>query len=111
MELYGTRRPPGRKKKLVYARNRSRVGNRSSTSSCIGRNVRQFEKEVSFRLQKGVGYVTQNCRGRAVRQFDIEVSFKLGTGVENVTSNCMGRAVRQVEKEVSFRPVTGEISL
>ena len=40
--------------------------------------------------------------GRAVRQFEKEVSFKLGTGVENDTSNCMGRAVRQFEKEVSF---------
>ena len=41
--------------------------------------------------------------GRAVRQFEKEVSFKLGTGLENVTSNCMRRAVRQFEKEVSFR--------
>ena len=39
--------------------------------------------------------------GRAVRQFENEVSFKLGTGVQNVTSNCMGRAVRQFDKEVS----------
>ena len=41
--------------------------------------------------------------GRAVRQFDKEVSFKLGKGVENVTSNCMAHAVRQFDKEVSFR--------
>ena len=41
--------------------------------------------------------------GRAVRQFEKEVSFKLGTGVENVTSNCMGRAVRQFDKKVSFK--------
>ena len=47
--------------------------------------------------------------GRAVRQFEKEVSFRLETGVENVTSNCMGRAVRQFEKEVSFRPATGEV--
>ena len=47
--------------------------------------------------------------GRAVRQFEKEVSFKLGTEVENVTSNCMGRAVRQFEKEVSFRLATGEV--
>ena len=40
--------------------------------------------------------------GRAVRQFQKEVSFKLGTGIENLTSNCMGRAVRQFDKEVSF---------
>ena len=40
--------------------------------------------------------------GRAVRQFQKEVSFKLGTGVENLTPNCMGRAVRQFDKEVSF---------
>ena len=72
IELYGTRRPPVRK------------------------------KEVSFRLETGVESVTSNCMGRAVRQFEKEVSFKLGTGVENDTSNCMGRAVRQFEKEVSF---------
>ena len=41
--------------------------------------------------------------GRAVRQFEKEVSFKLGTGLENVTSKCMGRAVRQFDKEVSFK--------
>ena len=40
--------------------------------------------------------------GRAVRQFDKEVSFKLGKGGRNVTSICMGRAVRQFDKEVSF---------
>ena len=34
--------------------------------------------------------------GRAVRQFEKEVSFKLGKGVENVTSNGMGRAVLAV---------------
>ena len=39
--------------------------------------------------------------GRAVRQFDKEVSFRLGTGIGYVTSNCMGRAVRQFEKEVT----------
>ena len=37
--------------------------------------------------------------GRAVRQFEKEVSFKLGKGVENVTSNCMERTVRHFEKE------------
>ena len=41
--------------------------------------------------------------GRAVRQFEKEVSFKLGSVVEHVTSNCMGRAVRQLVKEVSFK--------
>ena len=45
--------------------------------------------------------------GRAVRQFEKEVSFKLGIEVENVTSNCMGRAVRQFDKEVSFKPGKG----
>ena len=40
--------------------------------------------------------------GRAVRQFEKEVSFRLGTGVEYVASNCTGRTVRQFEKEVSF---------
>ena len=48
----------------------------------MGRAVRQFDKEVSFRLETGVGYVTPSCMGRAVRQFDKEVSFKLGKGVE-----------------------------
>ena len=37
---------------------------------------------TGFRLETGVGYVTLNCTGRAVRQFDKEVSFKLGKGVE-----------------------------
>ena len=69
----------------------------------MGRTVRQFEKEVSFRLETGVENVTSNCMGRAVRQFDKEVSFRLETGVGYVTSNCMGRAVRQFEKEVSFK--------
>ena len=59
-------------------------------------------KEVSFKTETELGYVTSNCMGRAVRQFEKEVSFKLGKGVENVTSNCMGRAVRQFDKEVSF---------
>ena len=45
--------------------------------------------------------------GRAVRQFDKEVSFRIETGVENVTSSCMGRAVRQFDKEVTFKLGTG----
>ena len=53
----------------------------------MGPTVRQFDKDVSFRLETGVGYVTSNCMGHAVCQFEKEVSFKLGTGVENVTSN------------------------
>ena len=61
----------------------------------MARAVRQFEKEVSFRLETGVGYVTSNCMGRAVRQFEKEVSFRLRTRLENVTSNCIGRAVHQ----------------
>ena len=69
----------------------------------MGRAVRQFEKEVSFRLGTGVEYVTSNCMGRAVRQFEREVSFKLGKRIENVKSNCMGRAIRQFDKEVSFK--------
>ena len=40
------------------------------------------KKEVSFRLETGVENVTSNCMGRAVRQFDKEVSFKPGKGVE-----------------------------
>ena len=48
----------------------------------MGRVVSQFDKEVSFRLETGLGYVTSICMGRAVRQFDKEViiSFKLGKG-------------------------------
>ena len=56
------------------------------------------KKEVSFKPETELGYVTSNCTGRAVRQFEKEVSFKPGKGVENVTSNCLGRAVRQFEK-------------
>ena len=40
------------------------------------------KKEVSFSLETGVENVTSNCMGRAVGQFDKEVSFKLGKGVE-----------------------------
>ena len=57
------------------------------------------KKEVSFKPQTELGYVTSNCIGRAVRHFEKEVSFRLETGVENVTSNCMGRDVRQFEKK------------
>ena len=35
---------------------------------------------ISFRLGTGVEYVTWNCMGRAVRQFEKEVSFRLATG-------------------------------
>ena len=52
------------------------------TSNCMARAVRRFEKEVSFKLGKGVENVTLNCMARAVRQLDKEVSFKLGKGVE-----------------------------
>ena len=38
-----------------------------------------------------------------------EVSFKPETELRYVTSNCIGRAVRQFEKEVSFRLATGEV--
>ena len=48
----------------------------------MARAVRQFEKEVSFKLGKGVENVTLSCMGRTVRQFDKEVSFKLGKGLE-----------------------------
>ena len=46
----------------------------------MGRAVRQFEKEVSFRLGPREEYVTSNCMGRAVRHFGKEVTFRLGTG-------------------------------
>ena len=56
------------------------------------------KKEVSFKPETELGYVTSNCMGSAVRLFEKEISFRLGTGVEYVTSNFMGRAVRQFEK-------------
>ena len=65
------------------------------------------KKEVSFKPETELGYVTSHCMGRAVRQFENKVSFRLVTAVEYVTSNCMGRAVRQFEKEVSFKLETG----
>ena len=36
----------------------------------MGRAVRQFEKEVSFRLETREEYVTSNCMGRTVCQFE-----------------------------------------
>ena len=36
------------------------------------------KKEVSFKPETELGYITSNCMGRAVRQFEKEVSFKLG---------------------------------
>ena len=62
----------------------------------MGRAVRQFEKEVSFKLGKGVENVTSNCMGRTVCQFEKEVSFKLGKEVENV----MRHAVHQFERKL-----------
>ena len=56
------------------------------------------KKEVSFKPETELGYVTSNCMGRVVRQFEKEVSFRLATGVENASCNCMGRAVRQFKK-------------
>ena len=53
----------------------------------MGRAVRQFKKEVSFKLGRGLENATWNCMGRAVRQFEKEVSFRQGTEVENVTSD------------------------
>ena len=38
------------------------------------RGVRQFDKEVSFRLETEVGYVISNCMGRAVLQLEKEVT-------------------------------------
>ena len=67
------------------------------------------KKEVSFKPETELGYVTLNCMGRAVRQFEKEASLRLGTGVEYDAWNCMGSAIRQFEKEVSFRPATGEV--
>ena len=33
-----------------------------------------LKKEVSFKPETEIGYVTSNCMGRAVRQFEKEVS-------------------------------------
>ena len=33
-----------------------------------------FDKEVSFKPETELGYVTSNCMGRAVRQFEIKRS-------------------------------------
>ena len=56
------------------------------------------KKKLVSKLGKGVENVTSNCMGRAVRQFEKEASLRLGTGVEYVAWNCMGHAVRQFEK-------------
>ena len=53
------------------------------------------KKLQCLRLGTGVEYVAWNCMGRTVRQFEKEASLRLGTGVEYVVWNCMGRAVRQ----------------
>ena len=37
-----------------------------------------LKKKLVLDLGTGVEYVTSNCMGRAVRQFEKEVSFKLG---------------------------------
>ena len=81
IELYGTCRPPVRKGSQFQTRNRSYE---YLTSNCMGRAVRQFEKEVGFKLGTEVGYITQNCMGRTVRQFEKEVSFTLKTGEEYI---------------------------
>ena len=39
------------------------------------------KKEVSFTPETELGYVTSNCMGRAVRQFEKEVSFRPATEV------------------------------
>ena len=38
------------------------------------------KKEVSSRPETELGYVTSNCMGRAVRQFEKEASFRPATG-------------------------------
>ena len=45
------------------------------------------KKEVSFKPETELGYVTSNCTGRAVRQFEEEASLRLGTEVEYVAWN------------------------
>ena len=81
------------------------TGVENVTSNCMGRAVRQFDKEVSFnRLETGVGYVTPNCMGRAVRQFDKKVIFKLGKGVEMLHRSVWDAPFASLRKEVSFKP-------
>ena len=98
----------------------------------MGSAIRQFDKEVSFKLGKGVEMLHRSVwdapsassikkivlginksricyielywtRRPPVRKQSYNCSFRPGTGVEYVTWNCMGRAVRQFEKEVSFK--------
>ena len=38
------------------------------------------KKEVSFTPETELGYIASNCIGRAVRQFEKEVSFRPATG-------------------------------
>ena len=66
----------------------------------MGRAVRLFEKEVSFKLGKGVENDTSNCMRRAVPHLDKEGSFRLETGVGNVTLDCMGRASASSKKKL-----------
>ena len=42
------------------------------------------KKEVSFKPETELEYVTSNCMEGAVRQFEKEASLRLGTGVEYV---------------------------
>ena len=78
----------------------------------MGRAVRQFEKEVIFKLGTEVGYVTSNCMGRAVRQFEKEVSFKLGKGevlchsVDSFKKACDRLALQKMATAVSVESRT-----
>ena len=65
----------------------------------MGRAVRQFEKEVSFKLGAGVECYIELYGTRRPPVRKREVSFRLETGVGYVKSKCMGRAVRQFEKK------------
>ena len=56
------------------------------------------KKEVSFKPETELGYVTSNCMGRAVRQFEKEASLRLGTGVEYVAMELYGTRRPQVRK-------------
>ena len=56
------------------------------------------KKEVSFKPERELGYVTSNCLRHAVGHFEKEVSLRLGTRVGYVTPNCIGCAARQFEK-------------
>ena len=73
----------------------------------MGRAIRQFDKEVSFKLGQGVEILHQTVWDAPSASSKKEGSFKPETVSGYVTSNCMGHAVRQFEKEACLGLGTG----